>query len=116
MRTTRPEAPQSAQNAVAIPCSVAQAYPTLPAETAPEAATAPVKPTGGGGRVGLLLLSPFVAPGTVNETGYYNHYSLLLSIEELFELERTRYASEIALTPFGSTVYSAEQPNGRTDH
>jgi hypothetical protein len=96
-------------------CCVVPAYPNLPAEApAPEAATGEVKPSGGGGRVGLLLISPFVAPGTVNATGYFNHYSLLLSIEELFELERIGYASEIALTPFDSTVYNAETSTAPT--
>jgi hypothetical protein len=89
-------------------CCVAPAYPNLPPEAVAEA-PGPVKPNGGGGRVGLLLISPFVAPGTVNESGYYNHYSLLLSLEELFELERLGYAGEIALTPFDSTVYNAEE-------
>jgi phosphatidylinositol-3-phosphatase len=89
-------------------CCVSPAYPNLPAEAAPEVAAGPVKPTAGGGRVGLLLLSPFVAPGARNETAYFNHYSLLLSIEELFELERIGYASEVALTPFDSTIYNYE--------
>lgn len=91
-------------------CCVAPQYPNVPLEAAPEATTGPVKPSGGGGRVGLLLLSPFVAPGRVNETGYYNHYSLLLSLSELFELEPAGYAAEIALTPFDASVYNAEAP------
>ena len=41
----------------------------------------------------MLLLSPFVEPGSVNETGYYNHFSLLLSIEELFGLTPIGYAA-----------------------
>ena len=86
-------------------CCIAPLYPNLPVEAAPEAATGPVKPTGGGGRVGLLLLSPFVVPGTVDESGYYNHYSLLFSIEELFGLERVGYAAEEALTAFDGSVY-----------
>jgi len=90
-------------------CCIAPTYPNLPPEAAPpEAVPGPVKPSGGGGRVGLLLLSPFVAPGTVNESGYYNHYSLLRSIEELFELEPLGYAAEIALTPFDGSVYNYE--------
>jgi hypothetical protein len=90
-------------------CCIAPAYPNIPVEAAPaEVATGPVKPSGGGGRVGLLLISPFVAPDTKNETAYFNHYSLLLSIEELFELERIGYAGEIALTPFDSTIYNYE--------
>jgi len=36
----------------------------------------------GGGRVGAVVLSPYVAPGTVSDVGY-NHYSLLRSIEDL---------------------------------
>lgn len=66
-----------------------------------------MKPTGGGGKVGLLLISPFVEAGTVNETSYYNHYSLLLTIEELFGLEKLGYANELALVPFDETVFNA---------
>jgi hypothetical protein len=89
-------------------CCIAPAYPNIAAEATTEVAAGPVKPSGGGGRVGLLLISPFVAPGSKNETAYFNHYSLLLSIEELFELERIGYAGEIALTPFDSTIYNYE--------
>ncbi len=89
-------------------CCISPTYPNLPAEAAPEAVTGPVKASGGGGRVGLLLISPFVAPGTVNESGYYNHFSLLFSIEELFGLERLGYAAEEALTAFDGSVYNYE--------
>jgi hypothetical protein len=54
----------------------------------------------------MLLLSPFVASGSVNETGYYNHFSLLRSIEELFGLQPLGYATNPALSPFDSTVYN----------
>src|SRR6185312_5762117 len=92
-------------------CCVSPAYPNIPAEAAPpEVVSGPVKPSGGGGRVGLLLLSPFVAPGTVNESAYFNHYSLLKSIEELFELEPLGYASEVALTAFEGSVYNYGAP------
>jgi hypothetical protein len=90
-------------------CCIAPAYPNLPPEPAAETVAGPVKPNGGGGRVGLLLISPFVAAGTVNETGYYNHFALLRSIEELFELEPLGYAAELALTGFDSSVYNAEE-------
>jgi hypothetical protein len=49
-----------------------------------------------------------VAPETADESGYYNHYSLLFSIEELFGLERIGYAAEEALTAFDNTVYNYE--------
>ena len=105
---TSAEARQTGPTPDTSSCCVSPVYANLPAEAAPEATTGPVKPTGGGGRVGLLLLSPFVAPGTKNESGYFNHYSLLFSIEELFELERIGYAAEEALTAFDSSVYNAE--------
>jgi hypothetical protein len=105
---TSAQAPQSGPKADPSSCCIAPSYPNLPDVEAPLEATGPVKATGGGGRVGLLLISPFVAPGTVNESGYFNHYSLLRSVEELFELEPLGYASEIALAPFDSSVYNAE--------
>jgi hypothetical protein len=105
---TSAQARQSGPTPDQSSCCIAPAYPNIPAEAATEVAAGPVKPTGGGGRVGLLLISPFVTPGSKNETAYFNHYSLLLSIEELFELERIGYAGEIALTPFDSTIYNYE--------
>jgi hypothetical protein len=105
---TSTQAPQSGEGADASSCCIAPEYPNLPAPAeAPTEATGPVKPSGGGGRVGLLLISPFVAPGTVNESGYFNHYSLLRSIEELFELEPLGYAAEVALAGFDGSVYNA---------
>jgi hypothetical protein len=102
------QARQTGPTPDASSCCISPVYPNLPVEAAPEVATGPVKPSGGGGRVGLLLLSPFVALGTVNEGGYFNHFSLLRSIEELFELEPLGYGAEEALTVFDSTVYNAE--------
>jgi hypothetical protein len=91
-------------------CCVFPAYPNLPPE-APVAPVAGIKPTGGGGKVGLLLISPFVTPGSSNATSF-NHYSLLFSIEELFGLERIGYADEEALTSFDSSVYNAAASTG----
>jgi phosphatidylinositol-3-phosphatase len=65
-----------------------------------------VRESGGGGRVGLLLLSPFVEGGTTSET-YFNHFSLLITIEELFELERIGYGAEPALTGFDESIFNA---------
>ena len=55
----------------------------------------------GGGRIGAVVLSPFVKPGTVN-TNSYNHYSLLGTIEDIFGLGRLGYAD--TATAFGSDV------------
>jgi len=62
-------------------------------------------PTGGGGQVGLLLLSQYVKPGTTEVVDYYNHFSLLASIENLFGVARLGYASDKQLPVFGAAVY-----------
>ena len=58
----------------------------------------------GGGRVGAVLLSPFIKAGTVSNVAY-NHYSLLASIEDYFGLQRLGYASTVTST-FGSDVFA----------
>jgi hypothetical protein len=58
----------------------------------------------GGGRTGTVVLSQFVAPGSVNDTPY-NHYSLLRSVEDLFGLGHLGYAGMASLKPFGGDVY-----------
>jgi hypothetical protein len=63
-------------------------------------------PGPGGGRVGAVLISPFVRPGSVVSTPY-NHYSLLRSLENLFRLPHLGYAGQAGLKPFGSDVYNA---------
>jgi phosphatidylinositol-3-phosphatase len=101
------QAPQTGPSADSSACCATPEYPNMPPATAPPAAaTGPVKPSGGGGRVGALLISPYVEPGSVNETGYYNHFSLLLSIDELFGLTPIGYAANPALTAFDSTVFN----------
>ena len=105
------QAPQAGPAADSSSCCGAPEYPNLPAPAAPPSTEPPaaggVKPTGGG-RVGLLLISPYVAPGTVEESSYYNHFSLLRSIEELFGSEPLGYAAEPVLTGFeAGTVYDA---------
>ncbi|WP_344135606.1 alkaline phosphatase family protein [Pedococcus bigeumensis] len=59
----------------------------------------------GGGRVGALVLSPFVRPGTLSSTPY-NHYSLLASIEDLFGQAQLGYAAQPGLNRFGLDVYN----------
>jgi hypothetical protein len=58
----------------------------------------------GGGRVGAVLLSPFIRAGTVSTTAY-NHYSLLASIENVFGLPKLGYAATTSAT-FGSDVFN----------
>lgn len=100
-------APQAGPHADPTSCCVSPAYPNLPAPVEGEPASGPVKPSGGGGRVGMLLISPFVEAASVNEATYANHYSLLLTMEELFGLEKLGYANELALTAFDASVFNA---------
>jgi hypothetical protein len=60
----------------------------------------------GGGRVGALVISPFVRGGTWSTTPY-NHYSLLASLEDLFGLPPLGYAATPGLNRFGLDVYNA---------
>ena len=59
----------------------------------------------GGGRTGAVLLSPFIAPGTVSDVPY-NHYSMLKSIEEIFHLPFLGYAGLPGLAGFGPHIYT----------
>ncbi len=49
-------------------------------------------PTPGGGDTGTVLLSPYIAPGTVS-TVDYNHYSTLRTLEDLFDVRSCTQAS-----------------------
>jgi hypothetical protein len=104
-------APQSGPEADPSSCCATPEYPNLEDTAAPpaELVSGPVKPTGGGGRVGMVLISPYILPGSVNETGYFNHFSTLLSVEELFGLPPLGYAAEPAITPFDETVYNNQE-------
>jgi hypothetical protein len=60
----------------------------------------------GGDRTGAVLLSPFLKPGTVSETPF-NHYSLLKSLEDIFETEgHLGYAAAPSLVGFFGCVSS----------
>jgi hypothetical protein len=102
------QAPQTGPAADSSSCCGTPEYPNLPAPASGEPpATGPVKPNGGGGRVGLLLISPYLAPGTVEEASYYNHFSLLRSIEELLGQQPLGYAAEPALSGFEASLFDA---------
>ncbi len=59
----------------------------------------------GGGRIGAVLLSPFIRPGTVSDRRY-NHYSLLRSIEDAFGLPHLGYAGGRGVRSFGADVFA----------
>lgn len=60
----------------------------------------------GGGTVGAVLLSRFIAPGTVSRAPY-NHYSLLRTVEDIFGLAHLGLAGAAQLHGFGRDVFTA---------
>jgi hypothetical protein len=126
------QAPQSGPGADSSGCCMTSAYPNLPA--AGSGATGPSGSTGtpgesgsatgssgatgatgtstgtppGGGQVGLLLLSKYVKPGSLNTIGQYNHFSLLASLENLFGLTHLGYAGAPGLLVFDKSIYNAK--------
>lgn len=61
----------------------------------------------GGGRIGAVLVSPFIKGGTVNDTPY-NHYSMLRSVEDLLGLPYLGYAGQTGLKAFGTDVFGPD--------
>ena len=61
----------------------------------------------GGGRIGAVLLSPYIRAGTVSSVPY-NHYSLLRTVEDIFDLGHLGYAAEPGLKPFGRDVFTRQ--------
>jgi hypothetical protein len=79
--------------------------------------------TNGGGDTGSVLISPYISPGTVSTT-FYNHYSWLRTMEDLFDVARSSpgldgeghigYAAQPGLRPFGPDVFNnAGDGNGQ---
>jgi hypothetical protein len=119
-------APQSGPEADPTGCCLTSSYPNVPASTSgattttmtttaagsstPAASTtSPAGTAGtpaGGGKVGLLLISKYIKPGS-SVVGEYNHFALLLSIEKLFSLKPLGYAGAPGLLPFDDSVYNA---------
>ena len=64
----------------------------------------PGKTGPGGGRIGAVLLSPLIRPGTVSAVPY-NHYSLLRSIEDIFGLPHLGDAAMPQARSFGPDIF-----------
>jgi hypothetical protein len=62
-------------------------------------------PGPGGGRVGAVLISPFIKPGTIDSTPY-NHYSFLRTTEDMFGLPHLGYAAMDGLAPIGDKTFN----------
>jgi hypothetical protein len=58
----------------------------------------------GGGRIGAVLLSPLIRPGTVS-TVEYDHYSLLRTAEDIFGLPHLGDATMSQVRSFGPDAF-----------
>jgi hypothetical protein len=66
--------------------------------------------TGGGGKVGLLMISPYVEAGKVEETEYANHFTLLKSLAKMLGVEPVGYAAEGEMPTLSPSLFrSAEE-------
>jgi hypothetical protein len=63
------------------------------------------QPGPGGGKIGAVLISPFIKPGTIDKTPY-NHYSFLRTTEDIFGLPHLGYAGVDGLVPIGDSVFN----------
>lgn len=61
------------------------------------------RPGAGGGKVGAVMTSPCISPGTETQTPY-NHYSMLRWVEDNFGLKHLANAAPSGLKPFGTDV------------
>jgi hypothetical protein len=59
----------------------------------------------GGGKVGAVLLSPCIKPGTVTQTAY-NHYTMLRSVEDMFGLPHLGYAQLPGEASFSADIFN----------
>ena len=59
----------------------------------------------GGGKIGAVLLSRWIKPGSVNPHPY-NHYSLLRSLEDIFGVPPLGYAGQPGVQAFGKDVFN----------
>jgi hypothetical protein len=99
-----------------VPSYAASCCSELPGPNthAPGNAGAAADSAPGGGQIGALLLDArYIAPGTTDTTGSYNHYSALRSYEDLLGLTKggtdglghLGYAAAKGLAPFGKDVF-----------
>ncbi len=133
---TSAEAPQGGEGADLTACCLAPTYPNLPAPAVaptpvnPTAATTATEETttateetaeveetkyteesvlnsGGGGKVGLLIISPYVEAGRVEEFEYANHFTLLKTLQQMLGVgsEPLGYAAEPTMPALSKNLF-----------
>ncbi len=78
--------------------------------TTPTSPPGLTSPTGGGGQVGLLALTRYVVKNYTDGEDYFSDFSLVGSLEQLFNLHRTGYAAGSAVPLFSGFFYSKYTP------
>jgi len=88
------------------PTSTTEAASELEEEAEPTKYTEEsVLGSGGGGKVGLLMISPYVEAGKVEETEYANHFTLLKSLEKMFGVEPLGFATEEQMPTLSPSLF-----------
>jgi len=89
---------------------------TSTAEAATEEEPTPTKygaesvlETGAGGKVGLLMISPYVEAGKVEETEYANHFTLLKSLAQMLGVEPTGFAAEAEMPALSTSLFRSTE-------
>jgi phosphatidylinositol-3-phosphatase len=107
---TSAQAPQAGEHPDPSACCLAPTYPNLPPPAAStDAHEESVVPSGGGGKVGLLLISPLVKPETVEELEYANHFTLLKTLAGMFGVEPPGYAAEEEVPTLDPELFAEEE-------
>jgi hypothetical protein len=107
---TSAQAPQTGERPDPSACCLAPTYPNLPPPaTSTDAPEESVVPTGGGGKVGLLLISPLVKPETVEELESANHFTLLKTLAGMFGVEPPGYAAEEEVPTLDPELFVEEE-------
>jgi hypothetical protein len=92
---------------------VGPTVPIIPVVAPSYVQKTPLGELAGGGKVGLLLLSPMITEGTSDLAEDYNHFSLLLSIENWFGTEKLGYTAQMGLPALPDSVFNRTAEAGR---
>jgi hypothetical protein len=135
---TSAEAPQGGEGADPTACCLAPTYPNLPAPAVAPTPVNPTVATtseemgataseetaevevakygdetvlnsGGGGKVGLLIISPYVEAEKVEEFEYANHFTLLKTLEKMLGTDPLGYAAEPTMPALSPNLFRSQE-------
>jgi hypothetical protein len=109
--------PSTAAGTSTTSTATSTATSTTEVEAEPEDGATPTKyteesvvETGGGGKVGLLMISPYVEAGKVEETEFANHFTLLKTLAKMLGVEPMGFATKEEMPALSPTLFrSAEE-------